>query len=93
MHGGRFIELKHLRHVADDEVAPPVELARVGLHHARRDLQESRFARAVAPNQADAFAFQDRDRGPIEHDLVAETHNQLSRARDRVWNGFGHPMT
>ncbi len=84
MHRRLLIELEHLRHVTDDEIAPLIELARVRLHHARRDLQKSRFARAVASDQADAFALQNRHRRVIEHDLIAKAHDEFRRAGNGI---------
>ena len=50
-----------LRHVADDEIAPPVVRSPAsGGYHTRGDLQKVDFAGAVAPDQPDALAFQNR---------------------------------
>ena len=79
-----LIQLKHLRHVTDDEIAPLIELARIRLHHACRDLEKSRFTRAVASDQPNAFAFQNRDRRLVEHRLIAEAHDEFGGAGDRI---------
>ena len=91
--GRGFIELKHLRHVTDNKIAAPAQFAGIGWHYPGRDLQESRFARAIASDQSDPFAFQNRDRSPIEHHLVAEPNDKFSRACNSVWSGLRHPTT
>lgn len=52
------------------------------------DLQKSRFARPVAPSQPDLLAFQNRDRGPIEHHLITKPYDKL-----RVRYRLGHSTT
>ena len=88
----RFIELKHLRHITDDEVAPLIEFASVRLHHACGDLEKSGFAGTVASDQANALALQNRQRGAIEHGLIAKADDEFGRAGDGVENRFGHPL-
>ncbi len=56
-----FLERKHLRHVADHEIAPQIDFPGVRRHIAGRDLEKSRFPGAIATDQADALALQNRD--------------------------------
>src|ERR1043166_5682892 len=51
VHRRLLLELKHLWHVPNDKIPALIELACVGRHHARRNLEESRFARTIAPDE------------------------------------------
>jgi hypothetical protein len=64
--GQRLFELRHLRAA----VAP--NRAAVGNHRAHDDLEQCRFAGAIAPDQAHPFAFIEREIGVVEDQLVAE---------------------
>ena len=56
---GGGVELRLLRHVGNAGVALHLHQAVVGLFQPGQDLEHRRFARAVAPDQSDAFgAFQ-----------------------------------
>ncbi len=90
MHRRLLIQLEHLLHVTDNEIAALIELARIRLHDARRDLQESRFARAIATDKTNAFALQNRDRCMIEHGLIAEPHDEFCRARNGIQDRLRH---
>ena len=56
MDRGCIVEAGKLWHVAGDEITPACEFAGIGLGHARRDLEEGRFARAVAADKPNVFA-------------------------------------
>jgi hypothetical protein len=86
-----LVQLEHLRHITDDEITPLIELARIGFHHARRDLEKRRFPRAIAPNQSHTFPLENRGRRLIEHHLVSETHHEPARAGHRIQDRFRHP--
>ena len=56
---GSGVELRLLRHVGNAGVALHLHQAIVGLFQPGQDLEHGRFARAVAPDQSNAFgAFQ-----------------------------------
>ena len=63
-------------------VAAAHELAGVGFEVARGDAQEGRFARAVAPDEADAFALLDGDRSAVEDGLGAVADDEFGGAGD-----------
>jgi hypothetical protein len=70
-----LLQLEHLRHVTDNQIASLIQLARIRLHHSRRDLEERRFARPVAPDQTNAFALQNGNCRMIEDRLISKPHH------------------
>jgi len=52
------------------------------LRNARRDLEEGRFARAVAADEPDVFAFSEGNRRAVENDLGTVFNGKIVRARD-----------
>ena len=82
MHAGRIIQTGNLRHVTSHEITPACEFAGIGLRHAGRDLEEGRFARAVAADKPNVFALPEGNRGAVEDDLSAVFDGKVVRARD-----------
>jgi len=70
-HRLRRIEHEILWQVADDEIAPPRDLTRIGRLQPGEDAEERRLAAAVAPDQADAVAFVNGQRGCVQHHALA----------------------
>ena len=58
------------------------EFTGISLRHTGRDLEECRFARAVAADEPDVFALGEGDRRAVEHDLGAVFDGKVVRARD-----------
>ena len=71
-----------LRQVAHDEFAPPRDVAGVRRLQLGQDAQERRLAAAVAPDQADAVAFDQAKRGGVEHGAVAVADGDFSGGED-----------
>ena len=71
-----------MRHVTGHEIAPAGEFTGVRLGYARGDAEKSRFARAVAADQSDVFAFVESNRRTVEHHLSAVLDGKIVRARD-----------
>ena len=86
---GARVEIEHLGEIAGDEVAPADDLAGIRRHGAGDDLQESRFARAVPPEQAEALVFVDDEAGLVQHELGAIRDGKGAGAED----GGGHAAT
>src|SRR5438034_6821581 len=82
MNRGRIVQAGNLWHVTGDEIAPATEFTGIGLRHAGRDLEEWRFAGAVAADEPDVFALGEGDRRAVEHDLSAVFDGKVVRARD-----------
>ena len=59
----RRIEHEILRQIADDQIALPGNFAAVRRLQAGENFQERRLAAAVAPDQSDAVAFLNAERG------------------------------
>src|ERR1019366_3747973 len=66
VHRVAFGELGLLRHVAGARIAAERNGAAVGLEQACKDAQQGGFARAVAADQAEAFAFGDTQRDVLK---------------------------
>src|SRR5436190_1922310 len=79
---GRIVQAGKLWHVAGDEITPACEFTRIGLGHTRRDLEEGRFARAVAADKPNVFALLEGNRRAVEDDLMAVLDGKVVRARD-----------
>ena len=86
-HGLRGIEHEILRQIADDEIALPRHLAGVGLLETGENAEEGGLARAIAADEAEAFAFLDAERGGVEHGAVAIADGDF-----RGGNDGGHWM-
>ena len=82
MDRGRIVQAGNLRHVAGDEIAPASEFTGIGVRHAGRDLEEGRFARAVAADEPNVFALGEGNRRAVENDLGAVFDGKIVRARD-----------
>jgi hypothetical protein len=52
------------------------------LRHARRDLKEGRFPRAVAADKPNVFALTEGNRRAVKDDLSAVFDGKVIRARD-----------
>ncbi len=78
----RRIEHEILRQVADDQFAPPGDIAAVGRLQPGEDAKERRLAAAVAPDQPDAVALVDGERRGVEHRAVAVAHGDFSGGED-----------
>jgi hypothetical protein len=61
-----------LRHIGDAQALLELQRAVVGLFKAAQDLEQGRFARAVAADQAHAFRGLDGHVGVVEQRNVAE---------------------
>ena len=70
--GGKAGEVRLLREVAHRRARLREARAAVGLDEPRRDLEQGRLARAVAPDQAHALALADRELGAFEQRRAAE---------------------
>ena len=82
MDRGCIVQAGKLWHVAGDEITPACEFTGIGLGHARRDLEEGRFARAVAADKPNVFALAKGNRRAVEDDLSAVFDGKVVRARD-----------
>ena len=73
-----------LRQIADARVARRLDRAAIRFDHPGDELQERRFAGAVAANETDAAAPDgNRRRGLVEHELVAETQGEPGQCQHR----------
>ena len=83
------IEIEHLREIAGHQVAAADDLAGIRRHGPGDDLEKSRFARAVPPEQAEALALVDHEAGLVEH-LVGAIRDGEGAGTE---NGGGHAGT
>src|SRR5579864_1638966 len=87
------IEIVHLRHDADayarlargfgDRLPDELDCAAVGIDQAEAAAQRRRLARAIGPEQREAFAAMDRERQSADDFLVAVALAQCVDAQDR----------
>src|SRR5207302_3176347 len=82
MDRGRIVQAGKLWHIASDKITPAGEFTRIGLGHAGRDLEEGRFARAVAADKPNVFALAEGDCRAVEDDLSAVLNGKVLRTRD-----------
>src|SRR5207249_12067800 len=82
MERGGSLEAGNWWQIAGDEFTPACEFARIGLAHTRRDVEEGRFARAVATDEPNVFALPEGNRRAVEDDLRAVLDGKVVRARD-----------
>ena len=80
-HGLRAIEFKLLRQVADAQLAPAKDFARVRVHVARENLQQRGFPAAVATDETDLFSRRDREGHAFEQALIAERQLEFVRRK------------
>ena len=73
------IQHRFLRHISDAQALLQLQDAVVGLFQAGQDFEERGLARAVAPDQADAFAGLQREIGVVEQRNVAEGELRVER--------------
>ena len=72
---GEFLfEFEFLGKIAHKQASAGIDLAGVRAGGAGGHLQEGGFAAAIASYQADAFAFENRDRGVFKEGICAEGH-------------------
>ena len=76
-------EIGLLRQVADGGARLHEALAAVGLDQSRRDLEQRRLARAVAPDEADALSRRDGEIDPVEQRRAAEGERDISELKER----------
>ena len=81
---GAFIQCQGLRHVAYGEIAPPNEFTGIWFENSSGDLKKSGFPGTIAPDESDPISFMNRERCLIEHGLDAITHDEFTRADDRI---------
>ncbi len=86
---GEAGEVRLLRQIADGRAGLHEARAAVGLDQAGGDLQQRRFARAVAADQADALARRHRQLDARQQRRAAEGQRdvfQLDQRRRHLWN-------
>src|SRR5271170_841153 len=76
------IEHEILRQVADDEITLSRNFATIGRLQTGENAQKRRLARAVATNEAEAFAFLNAERSGVEHHTVIVTHGDFRSRND-----------
>ena len=71
----------------------------IRLDKARRDVQKCRFARPIAPDEAQTLARRDRKRGPVQQGLAAKVERNILQQKERgchaypVRESFPHSIT
>ena len=82
LHILRRIEHEILRQIAGHQIALPRNFAAVGRLQAGEDFQKRRLAAAVAPDQADAVAFLNAERGGVENRALVVAHGDFGGGND-----------
>src|SRR5690606_2113761 len=85
-YGGLRVELGFLLDRCDCQAAHPHEIAVVRFDTPIENLQERRFARAVAADQADTVALQDAEIGAIQQGMMPKSQLNLGKRNQ----GYGH---
>jgi hypothetical protein len=85
-HGPRVLKWGVLREPSDAQAGLPPDAARVRRQLAADDLQQRRFAGAVAPDDADALAGLNLEAGVVEQRKVSEGERHvIERDEGHVW--------
>ena len=86
---GEAGEIRLLREITDRRAGLCEARAAIGLDKSGSDFQQRRFARAVAPDQADALAFADGNLRALEQRRAAEREMDILQGKE----GRGHALS
>ncbi len=78
----RRIKHEILRQIADGEIFLARDFAAVGILQTGEDAEKRGFARAVAANQTEAFAFLNAERGGVKNGAVAVADGDFRGGKD-----------
>ena len=78
----RGIEHEILRQIADGQIFLARDFAAVGILQAGEDAKKSSFARAIAANETEAFAFLNAERGGVKNGAVAVANGNFGGGND-----------